>query len=72
MTEATVALSRWVLTEAAFERVVLRVATGNKASARVAEKAGFTYEGTARNAGIVHAGRLDLAIYSLIREDLRP
>jgi RimJ/RimL family protein N-acetyltransferase len=72
MTEATVALSRWALTDAAFERVVLRIATGNKASVRVAEKAGFTYEGTARNAGIVHAGRLDLAIYSLIPEDLQP
>lgn len=71
MSEATVALSRWVLTEAAFERVVLRIATGNQASTRVAEKAGFTYEGTARNAGIVHAGRLDLAIYSLIPDDLR-
>jgi len=37
-----------------------------------AEKAGFTYEGTARNAGIVHAGRVDLAIYSPISGDLRP
>jgi len=70
MTEATVTLSRWVLTEAAFDRVVLRIAPGNKASIRVAEKAGFTYEGVARNAGIVHAGRVDLAIYSLIPADL--
>jgi RimJ/RimL family protein N-acetyltransferase len=58
MTEATVALSRWALTEAAFERVILRIAPGNKASIRVAEKAGFTYEGVARNSGIVHAGRV--------------
>jgi RimJ/RimL family protein N-acetyltransferase len=70
MTEATIALSGWVLTEAAFERVILRIAPGNKASARVAEKAGFTYEGIARNAGLVHAGRVDLAIYSLIPADL--
>ncbi|MFG1994530.1 GNAT family N-acetyltransferase [Actinoplanes sp. NPDC048988] len=70
MTEATAALSRWVLTEAAFERVVLRIAPGNEASIRVAEKAGFTYEGLARNAGIVPAGRVDLAIYSLIPADL--
>jgi RimJ/RimL family protein N-acetyltransferase len=46
-----------VLTEAAVERVVLRIATGNKASIRVAEKAGFTYEGTARNAGIAHSSQ---------------
>ena len=70
MTEATVALSRWALTGAAFQRVVLRIATGNAASRRVAEKAGFTREGVARNAGIVHAGRVDLAIYSLIPADL--
>lgn len=70
MTEATVALSRWVLTEAAFERVILRIAPGNQASVRVAEKAGFTFEGTARNAGVVHAGRVDLAVYSLIPADL--
>ncbi len=71
MTEATVALSRWVLADMAFERVVLRIATGNQASIRVAEKAGFTYEGTARKAGFVHAGRVDLAVYSLIPDDLR-
>jgi len=70
MTEAATVLSRWVLTEAAFERVVLRIAPDNKASIRVAQKAGFTYEGIARNAGIVHAGRVDLAIYSLIPADL--
>ncbi len=65
LTEATVALSRWALTEAAFERVVLRIATGNTASIRVAEKAGFTYEGTARNVGVVPADRVDLAVYSV-------
>ncbi|MBL7255553.1 GNAT family N-acetyltransferase [Paractinoplanes lichenicola] len=70
MTEATVALSRWALTEAAFERVIMRIAPGNTASIRVAERAGFTYEGVARNAGIIHAGRVDLAIYSLIPADL--
>ncbi len=70
LTEAAVALSRWVLTEEAFERVVLRIAPANKASVRVAEKAGFTYEGTARNAGILHTDRVDLAIYSLIPADL--
>jgi RimJ/RimL family protein N-acetyltransferase len=70
MTEATVALSRWALTEVAFERLILRIAPDNKASIRVAEKAGFTYEGIARNAGIVHADRVALAIYSLIPADL--
>ncbi|XVU28491.1 GNAT family N-acetyltransferase [Actinoplanes sp. CA-054009] len=70
MTEATVGLSRWVLTEMGFERVVLHIAPGNKASVRVAEKAGFSYEGLARNAGIIPAGRVDLAVYSLVPADL--
>ncbi|WP_197688075.1 MULTISPECIES: GNAT family N-acetyltransferase [unclassified Actinoplanes] len=70
ITEATAALSRWVLTGAAFERVVLRIAPANAASVRVAEKAGFTFEGVARNAGMVHGARVDLAIYSLIPADL--
>lgn len=70
LTEATAGLARWALTEQSFERVVLRIAPGNKASIRVAEKAGFVYEGTARNAGVVHNGRVDLNVYSLIPADL--
>ena len=50
-----------------FERVELRAATGNLASQRVAEKAGFVREGVARNAGRVHDGRVDLVVYSLTR-----
>jgi RimJ/RimL family protein N-acetyltransferase len=70
MTEATIAVSRWALTELGFERVVLRIAPGNTHSRRVAENAGFRCEGIARNAGIVHDGRVDLAIYALIPADL--
>ena len=70
MTEAVAALARWVLGEQGFERAELRAATGNIASARVAVKAGFGYEGVARNAGVIHDGRVDLAIYSMIPSDL--
>lgn len=70
MAAATTALARWTLDAMAFARVELRIATGNLASVRVAEKAGFTREGVARSAGYVHGGRVDLAIYSLIRADL--
>jgi len=69
MTEAVAALARWALTEQSFQRIELRAATGNAASARVAVKGGFTYEGVARNAGIVHDGRVDLAVYSMIPGD---
>jgi ribosomal-protein-serine acetyltransferase len=69
-TRATLAISRWTLREQGFERVELRAATGNRASQRVAEKAGFVREGIARNAGHVRGGRVDLVVYSLTRADL--
>lgn len=60
-----------LLLEHGFQRVELRVAPGNLASRRVAEKAGFTYEGLLRNAGQVHSGRVDLEVWSLVTADLR-
>lgn len=68
--EATAALARWALREHGFQRVELFAATGNLASQRVAEKAGFVREGLLRNAGYVHAGRVDLFVYSLVPADL--
>jgi RimJ/RimL family protein N-acetyltransferase len=70
MPEAVSAYARWALTSGGLQRVVLRIAPGNTASTRVAEKSGFTFEGVARNASFTHAGRTDLAIYSLIPADL--
>lgn len=70
VTEAVRTMSVWALTELALERVELRIATGNAASLRVAEKAGFRREGVARAAGYVHAGRVDLVIFSLVRSDV--
>lgn len=69
-TTATRTIAQWALREHEFERVELRAAVGNLASQRVAVKAGFQREGVARNAGYVHAGRVDLAIYSLVTGDL--
>jgi len=69
-TDATRTVSEWMLRDRGFERVELRAATGNLASQRVAEKAGFVREGVARNAGRVHGGRVDLVVYSLTRADL--
>lgn len=67
---ATRILAEWALREHGLERVVVRAATGNRASQRAAESAGFVAEGTARNAGFVRAGRVDLVVYSLVRSDL--
>jgi RimJ/RimL family protein N-acetyltransferase/predicted HAD superfamily Cof-like phosphohydrolase len=63
-TAATAYLARWALANG-MERVELMAATGNRASQRVAEKAGFRFEGVKRNAGLVHGGRVDLCLYAL-------
>jgi RimJ/RimL family protein N-acetyltransferase len=68
--EAVTAIARWLLLEQGFERLGQRAAPGNLASQRVAEKAGFTREGVARNAGFTNAGRVDLVVHSLTRSDL--
>lgn len=68
-TAAVLALTRWAL-DGFMERVELRVASGNTASVRVAEKCGFAREGVLRNAGFTHSGRTDLTLYSMIRSDI--
>lgn len=70
--EAGRAVARWAVTDLGFARIALQALTGNAASLRVAESAGFRYEGTQRNAALTAAGRGDLAVYSLIPEDLGP
>lgn len=70
--EAVLAVARWLLLEQRFERMVLRAATGNHASQRVAEKAGMIREGVARNAGFTNTGRVDLVVFSMIASDLDP
>jgi RimJ/RimL family protein N-acetyltransferase len=69
--EAVDALAIALILEHGFQRIELRVAAGNTASRRVAEKAGFTFEGVARNGGSVHSGRVDLEIWSFVAADLK-
>jgi RimJ/RimL family protein N-acetyltransferase len=69
--EAVDALAIALILELGFQRIELRVAPGNLASRRVAEKAGFTYEGVLRNAGHVHGERVDVEAWSLVAADLR-
>ncbi|MEV6931178.1 GNAT family protein [Dactylosporangium sp. NPDC051485] len=71
--EAASAVARWALAEVRLERVFLQVDTANEASLRVAEAAGFRFEGVLRNLVPNRAGtRSDMAVYSLIPADLRP
>ena len=69
--EALDALTIALLLEHCFQRIELRLVPGNTAGRRVAEKAGFVYEGLLRNAGNVHSGRVDLEMWSLVAGDLR-
>lgn len=54
--------------ELELERVTYWVVEGNDASRRVAEKAGFSYEGSARGQVIREGRRLDQHLYGLVRD----
>lgn len=63
-------LVEWAVYDQGLERVELLAAQDNHASAGVARAAGFVREGLARSAGVTAGGRVDMAVYSLIRSDL--
>ncbi|PJN21106.1 GNAT family N-acetyltransferase [Kitasatospora sp. CB02891] len=69
--EATRVLGEWLLTDRAFQRMELLAATENTASQKVALRAGLHREGVLRNAGFVHAGRVDLVLFSLVPQDFQ-
>ncbi|MEH0974894.1 GNAT family N-acetyltransferase [Micromonospora sp. CPCC 205546] len=67
---ALTALGAWGFTTLGLARIEWRANVGNTASRRVAEKAGFTVEGTARG-GLTHRGeRVDAWVGALLAEDL--
>jgi len=68
--EALAAVARWALSEGGIQRAWLTASTGNVASVRVAEKAGFRREGTLRRAGLEDDGLHDLAVFSLLDGEL--
>ncbi|MBB4742588.1 RimJ/RimL family protein N-acetyltransferase [Actinoplanes octamycinicus] len=68
--EAAAAVARWAVAQAGMQRVTLHADTRNEASLRVAQRAGFRFEGVLRNASWTRSGRGDLAVYSLIPADL--
>jgi RimJ/RimL family protein N-acetyltransferase len=67
---ALTALSRWALRALGLIRLQLYTDVDNPASMRVAERAGFTCEGTLRNWYDLHGERRDAAMYSLLPGDL--
>ncbi|MFE9452726.1 GNAT family N-acetyltransferase [Streptomyces sp. NPDC006739] len=70
VTEGTLAVARWAFTALAVDRVEWKAEVGNAPSRAVAERAGFTLEGTLR-AGINNRGvRRDCWVGSLLPSDL--
>jgi [ribosomal protein S5]-alanine N-acetyltransferase len=53
-------------------RIRLCIASGNAASRRVAEKAGYTWEATQRGAAYNGRQRHDMELYAIVRGDPRP
>jgi ribosomal-protein-serine acetyltransferase len=69
-TAATVLTARFGLRDLGLQRIEILAAVGNKASQRVAEKAGATKEGVLRNRLSIRGQSYDAGMYSLIATDL--
>ncbi|GGM20544.1 hypothetical protein GCM10011608_01390 [Micromonospora sonchi] len=67
---ALAALATWGFATLGLARIEWRANVGNVASRRVAEKAGFTMEGTARSALNHRGDRVDAWVGALLAEDL--
>jgi RimJ/RimL family protein N-acetyltransferase len=69
---ATRLAARWALADSGFERLELRADPLNAASCAVAERAGFTLDGTLRSVryNARQRRRIDLRVYSILRSEL--
>lgn len=65
-TEAAVLMLEYLFMELKMHRVSASVATDNPASARVAEKLNFSFEGVAREASYISGRWKDLNVYALL------
>ena len=70
MTQALIAVSRFLLQEADLNRLIATHDTANPGSGRVMQKAGFHFEGILRQAMHNNQGIVDSAHYSLLKSDL--
>lgn len=65
-TEVTARLIRLGFEELDFHKINLRIAVGNRASERVAEKLGFTKEGVLREELLIKGRWVDHTLYSIL------
>lgn len=70
-TEAVHRLLEEAFTAMGYHKVVLRIAVGNDASDRVAEKLGFTREGTLREELLIRGNWIDHTLWSLLDREYR-
>lgn len=70
-TEATTRLLAYGFGDLGLHRIVLRIAVGNRASERVAEKLGFRYEGTLREEVKVGSTWLDHTVWGMLEDEWR-
>jgi RimJ/RimL family protein N-acetyltransferase len=68
-TETLRRLTRAALDEG-FQRLVLQIDVANVASQRIAEKVGYTFEGTQRSVRGKNGNRIDLQLWSLLPGEL--
>ncbi len=64
-------LSRWIFEELPIDRISIMTAVENGRSRAAAERSGFQFEGVLRSYIVFKDGAHDVAMYSLLREDLR-
>jgi RimJ/RimL family protein N-acetyltransferase len=63
-------LCGWIFDELPIDRITISAEPENASSRRVAEKAGFTFEGVLRSYFVNKGTRRDAALYSLLRSEL--
>ena len=72
MTEALRAVIKYLFTKVNFNRIQARHDIDNPASGKVMLKCGMKFEGILRQHGLRNTGeRCDLAMYSILKEDVR-
>jgi ribosomal-protein-serine acetyltransferase len=69
-TACTRLVSRWGIDKLKLQRITIQIARPNRASQRVAEKAGAVLEGNLRNGMMVRDLMYDKVVYSIIPQDL--